>query len=56
VLENGGHGKYSIFSNVCVPMLQTGSGGGEKRFDELGFTKLAQEAQGVASDVFVRVL
>jgi hypothetical protein len=39
-----------------MTMLKAGSGGGEERFDQLGFPQLAQEAQGVAADIFVRVL
>lgn len=56
VLEDGSDGEDSILAHVCVTVFETGSGGGEERFDELGFAELAEEAKGVASDVFVRML
>jgi len=37
-------------------MLQTGPSGGEEWFDELSLPQFAQEAEGVASNIFIRVL
>lgn len=37
-------------------MFEAGAGRGEKVLDEFGFAEFADEAQGVAADVFVGVL
>lgn len=39
-----------------MTVFQTRPCGGEERFDEFRFSELAQESQGIASDVFVGVL
>ena len=54
--EDGRDGEDGILANVCVAVLEAESRGGEQRLDELGFPQLAQEAESIASDVFVRVL
>lgn len=54
--EDGRDGEDGILANVCVAMLETESRGGEQGLDELRFPQLAQEAEGIASDVLVRVL
>lgn len=56
MLKDGGNGKNGILPYVCVAVLETRSSRGEEGLDEFGFTELAQEAQGVASDVLVGVL
>lgn len=44
VLEDRSHSIDSIFTNVGMSVLETRSCGGEEGFNELGFTKLAQES------------
>jgi hypothetical protein len=39
-----------------MSVLEALAGGGEERFDQLGFAELAEEAEGVAPDVLVGVL
>lgn len=56
VLEDGGDGKDGILSYICVTVLEARSGGGEEGLDELRFAELAQEAQGIASNVLVGML
>lgn len=41
VLEDGGHSEYSVLADVCVAMLEAGSGRGEEGLNELGFAELA---------------
>jgi len=43
VLEDRCYGEDGILSYVGVSVLEAGSGGGEKRFNQLGFPQLAQE-------------
>ena len=52
----GGNGKYGILSDVGVPMLQAGSRRRKKGFNQLGFSKLAQESESVAPDILVGML
>lgn len=56
VLVNRGNSKDGILANVCVTVLETGSSGGKKGLDELGLAELAEEAEGVASNVLVGML
>ena len=56
MLVNGGYGEDGVLADVCVTVLEARSGGGKKGLDQLGLAKLAEEAQGVASDVLVGVL
>ena len=53
---DGIYGKDGVLADVCVTMLETRPGGGEKGLDQLGFAKLAEEAQGIAADVLVGML
>ena len=56
MLEYGRDRKDGILSDICMSMLEAGAGTRKEGFDELGFSQFAQEAQGVTSNVFVRVL
>ena len=56
MLVNAGNRKDGILADVGVAMLQTGPSGGEEWFDELCLPQFAQEAEGVASNIFIRVL
>ena len=56
VLEDRSHSKYSILANICMSVLEARSCGGEKGFNELSFTKFAQESERVASNVFIGML
>ena len=56
MLEDGRHGVDGILSHVCMAMLEAGACRGEEGLDKLRFPQLAEEAQGVASDVFVGML
>lgn len=56
VLEDRSNGPNGVLPDVCVTVFQTRACGGEERFDEFRFPELAQESQGIASDVFVGVL
>lgn len=53
---DGGNRKDGVLAHVGVAVLQTLSGGGEERLNELGFSELAQEAKSVSPDVLVGVL
>lgn len=50
------NGKDSILAHICMTMFKAGPCGGEERFDKLRFAKLAQESQGIASNVLVGML
>lgn len=53
------YGRYSedgVLADVSVSMLQTRSGGRKERLNQLGFSKLAQEPEGVASNILIRML
>ena len=52
----GGNGKDSVLADVCVSMVQTRSGRREERLNQLGLSKLAQESESVASNVFIGML
>lgn len=52
----GGNGEDGVLADVCVSMLQTRSGRREERLNQLGLSKLAQESESVASDVFIGML
>lgn len=56
VLEDRGHSKHGVLTNVGMSVLETRTCGGKEGFDQLGFTELAQESQCVAADVFVGML
>lgn len=52
----GGDGEGGVLADVGVSMLQTRSGRRKERFDQLGFSELAQEPEGIASDIFIGML
>ena len=52
----GGNGEDGVLADVGVSMLQTRSGRRKKRLNQFRFPKLAQEPQGVASYVLIRML
>ncbi len=52
----GGNGENGVLADVGVSMLQTGSGRRKERLNQLGFSKLAQKSEGVASDILIRML
>jgi hypothetical protein len=56
VLVDSGNSKDSVLSYIGMAVLKAGTRRGEERLDELGFSKLAQESQSVASNVFVGML
>lgn len=56
VLENRSYSKYGVLANVGMSMLETRTCGRKEGFDQLSFTKLAQESQCVAPDVLVGML
>ena len=56
MLVDGGNSKDGVLSYIGMTVLKTGTRRGKERFDEFGFSKLAQESQSVASNVFVGVL
>ena len=51
-----GNSEDGVLANVGMSMLQTRSGRREERLNQLGFSKLAQETEGVASDIFIGML
>ena len=54
--EDGVNGHDSIASDVGVTMLQTGTDRWHQRLQQLWLLQLAQEAQGGATNEFIRVL
>lgn len=56
MLEDGGDGVDCVFADVGVAVLETGACGGEEGLDELGLAEFAEEAEGIAANVFVGVL
>lgn len=56
VLENGRYGKHGVLSHVRMAVFKTGPGRGEKGFDELRLPEFAEEAEGVSTNVLVRML
>lgn len=52
----GGDGEDGVLADVGVSMLQTRSGRRKERFNQLGFSELAQEPEGIASDIFIGML
>lgn len=56
MLEDGSNSKDGVLSYVSMTMLETGSSGRKERFDKFSFSKLAQEPQSIASDVFIWML
>lgn len=55
-MENGSDSEDSVLSDVGMSVLKARSCRGQEGFDELGLSQLAEEAKGVASNVFVGVL
>lgn len=56
MLKDGGYGEDGVLADVSMSVLETGSSGGEERFNEFGFAQFAEEAEGVAAYVFVWML
>jgi hypothetical protein len=56
VSVDGRNGEYRVLSDVCVTVLEARSCGRKQGLDELGLSKLAEEAEGVAADVFIGML
>ena len=52
----GGNGKNGVLPDVCMSVLQAGSGRRKERLNQLGFPKLAQKSEGIAPDVLVGML
>lgn len=50
------HSPHSILSHIGVAVLKARASGREERLDEFRLAKFAEEAEGISSDVFVRVL
>lgn len=47
---DGVDGEDSVFADVRLPVLQAGTAGGDKRFEELGvFEDFLEEAEGCAA-------
>lgn len=56
VLVDGCNGEDGVLADICVAMLETRPRRREERLDQLWLAELAEKAQGVAPNVFVRVL
>ena len=53
---DGSDGENGIFADVGMAMLEAGSGWRKQRFNEFGLAKFAEETEGIATNVFVRML
>lgn len=56
VLEDRSDSPHGVLADIGVAVIQAGACGREEGFNEFRFSELAQESQGVSSDVFVGVL
>jgi len=56
VLENGRHGEHGVLPDVGMAVLKAGAGRGQQGFDELGFSKLAEETECVSTNVLIGML
>lgn len=56
VLVDRRHSPHSILSHISVAVLEARASGREERLDEFRLAKFAEEAEGISSDVFIRVL
>ena len=50
------NGKDGILSDVSMPMIKTGASGRDQWLNDFGFSQFAQEAESVATNIFVRML
>lgn len=50
------NGEDGVLPDVSVSMLQTRSGGRKERLNQLGFSKLTQKSESVASNIFIGML
>jgi hypothetical protein len=56
MLVDGGDGENSVLADIRMSVLQARSRRGQERLDEFRFAEFAEEAQGIASNVFIGVL
>ena len=56
MLVDGGRGEDGVLADVCVAVLEAGARRGKEGFYELRLAELAEEAEGVSTDVLVGVL
>lgn len=56
ILIDGRNGPNGALPHIGMSVLEARASRGKKGFKEFGFAELAEESEGVASDVFIRML
>lgn len=56
VLVYGRNSPYGILPNIGMPMVEAGPSGGNKGFEQLGFSQFAEESECIAANILVGML
>lgn len=55
-MEDRGNGPHGVFAHISMTVLEALASRGKEGLDQFGLTQLAQEAESVTPNIFVRVL